>query len=227
MRILALETSCKPGGIALLEDATLVCEVELPEETGPGRSLAPLIDARLRAADWAAADLDLVTCTIGPGSFTGLRIGVTTAKALAYAAGSQILGIPTLDVVAEQAPDAITTLTTVIDAQRGELFSARYDRGTDQRWQAAGEPQIVDQAVWLSQLSVPSWVSGSGLRRPLAGELPAGLQVVAATQWEPRAATVAKIALRRYQAGQRDDFWQLTPRYYRKSAAEEKWESQQ
>ncbi|MEE3372829.1 MAG: tRNA (adenosine(37)-N6)-threonylcarbamoyltransferase complex dimerization subunit type 1 TsaB [Planctomycetota bacterium] len=226
MRILALETSRKPGSIALLEDVTLVCEVELPEESGPGRSLAPLIDAQLRAADWVAADLDLVTCTIGPGSFTGLRIGVTTAKTLAYAAGSQILGVPTLDVVAEQAPDAITTVTTVIDAQRGELFAARYDRGTDQRWQAAGEPQIVDQAVWLSQLSVPSWVSGSGLRR-LAGELPAAVQVVAEDQWEPRAATVAKIALRRYQAGQRDDFWQLIPRYYRKSAAEEKWDSQQ
>ena len=226
MRILALETSRKPGSIALLEDATLVCEVELPEDGGPGRSLAPLIDAQLRLADWCVADLDLVACTVGPGSFTGLRIGVTTAKTLAYAADSQILGVPTLDVVAEQAPGNIATLTTVLDAQRRQLFAARYDRSADQRWQAAGEPQIIDQSVWLAQLSGPSWVSGSGLQR-LAGELPAAVQVVADTQWEPRAATVAEIALWRYQEGQRDNFWQLTPRYYRKSAAEEKWERQQ
>lgn len=226
MRILALETSRKPGSIALLEDATLVCEVELPEGSGPGRSLAPLIDTQVRAASWSVADLDMVTCTVGPGSFTGLRIGVTTAKTLAYAAGSQILGVPTLDVVAEQAPDEIQTLTAVIDAQRGQLFSSRYDRGADQRWQAADEPQVVDQPVWLGQLKSPSWVTGSGLGR-LSAALPAAVQMVAADQWEPRAATVAKIALWRYQAGQRDDFWQLSPRYYRKSAAEEKWESQQ
>ena len=226
MRILALETSHKPGSIALLEDATLVCEVELPEDGGPGRSLAPLIDAQLRFAGWCVADLALIACTVGPGSFTGLRIGVTTAKTLAYAADSQILGVPTLDVVAEQAPGNIATLTTVLDAQRRQLFAARYDRSADQRWQAAGEPQIIDQSVWLAQLRGPSWVSGSGLQR-LAGELPAAVQVVADTQWEPRAATVAEIALWRYQEGQRDNFWQLTPRYYRKSAAEEKWERQQ
>ena len=226
MRILALETSRKPGSIALLEHATLVCEVELPEDGGPGRSLAPLIDAQLRFADWCVADLDLVACTVGPGSFTGLRIGVTAAKTLAYAAGSQILGVPTLDVVAEQAPGNIATLTTVMDAQRRQLFAARYDRSTDQRWQAAGEVQVVDQSVWLAQLSGPCWVSGSGLQR-VAGELPAAVQVVATAQWEPRAATVAEMALWRYQEGQRDDFWQLTPRYYRKSAAEEKWERQQ
>ena len=225
MRILALETSRKPGSIALLEDAALVCEVELPEDSGPGRSLAPLIDAQLREIAWSVSELDLVACTVGPGSFTGLRIGVTTAKTLSYAAGCQILGVPTLDVVAEQAPEQIQTLTAVIDAQRGQLFSSRYDRGDDQHWQSSGEPQIMDYSVWLEQLMASSWVSGSGLGR-LSVALPAALQVVEPDQWEPRAATVGKLALWRYQAGQRDDFWQLTPRYYRKSAAEEKWESQ-
>ena len=226
MRILALETSRKPGSIALLESGELLSEAELSVEGGLARSLAPLIDAQLRAAAWSAADLDLVACAVGPGSFTGLRIGVTTAKTLAYAAGSDILGVPTLDVIAEQSPREVRAVTAVIDAQRDQLFSSQFWRGEDQRWQLAGELQIVDRTSWLEQLQRSTWVSGSGLER-LADSLPADVQVVDPQAWDPRAVTVGRIAFRRYTAGARDDLWQLVPRYHRKSAAEEKWDGRE
>lgn len=130
MRILAIESSARECSVAALDGqsgaARLICE--LPVTGGrTAQALAPTIKNLLDSVDWSVAAIELVAVTVGPGSFTGLRIGVTTAKTLAYAVGAQVIGVNTLAVLADQVVNADRALWTVIDAQRQELFAARFD----------------------------------------------------------------------------------------------------
>ena len=158
--------------------------------------------------------------TSGPGSFTGLRIGVTTAKTFAYAIHADILAINTLDVVAAQAKHWEGTLETVIDAQRQQVFTCQYIRRADGTIQRCSEVQIVDNSQWLTNLVRDRWVTGSGLQR-LESQLPKNIHVVDPNYWKPTAATVGQLANQDHTEGRRDDLWKITPTYFRRSAAEE------
>ncbi|MGD9632054.1 MAG: tRNA (adenosine(37)-N6)-threonylcarbamoyltransferase complex dimerization subunit type 1 TsaB [Pirellulales bacterium] len=222
MRILAIETSGRDATLAALESdpggqAQTLAEVAIvgPERTA--QFLAPRLQQLLREADWQPQAVKLVAVAVGPGSFTGLRIGVTTAKTLAYAVGAQVIGVNTLEVIAAQAPDEVGPLWVTMDAQRQELFAARFDA----KRRIAVEPQIVTQPTWLQMLQPGDHVTGPGMQR-LRVDLPTGVQTVDRSLWQPQAATVGQLGWRDYQAGRRDDLWKLTPLYYRQSAAEEK-----
>ena len=163
------------------------------------------------------ASIRLVVVAVGPGSFTGLRIGVTTAKTLAYAVGAEVIGVNTLAVIAEQAPPAATPLWVVMDAQRQELFAAKFD---GQR-RFIRETQIASQTEWLNSLQPGDYVTGPGLRR-FVPAMPAGVNAVDESLWMPLADAVGQLGWRDFQAGRRNDVWSLLPQYYRQSAAEEK-----
>src|SRR5437773_12166637 len=104
MRVLALETSGTAGSVAVLDDEQLLTAVALDPAQRTARTLAPAIRDVLKHVGWAPTDVQLVAVTAGPGSFTGLRLGVTTAKTFAYAAGCEVLGVNTLEVIAGRAP---------------------------------------------------------------------------------------------------------------------------
>jgi tRNA threonylcarbamoyladenosine biosynthesis protein TsaB len=222
MRILALETSGYSGDVALLEEDRVVAEFPLPEEKRTAQMLAPGIAEALATAGWQPRDVNLVAVTIGPGSFTGLRVGVTTAKTYAYAAGCEVLGIDTLEVLAAQVTQGVeetATLWAVLDAQRQQLFASQFciDHG---QWKVSVPAQIYDQSEFLTQLAPQTLVTGSGLAK-FSNQLPAGAKMTNQQDWPPRAVTVGRLAWRDYQAGRRDDLWRLAPHYLRPSAAEE------
>jgi tRNA threonylcarbamoyladenosine biosynthesis protein TsaB len=231
MRILAIETSGRDASLALLEGgdgngdgnrgdgdaARLVGEVAV---TGPERTaqiLAPRLSDLLQTAGWPTATIRLVVVAVGPGSFTGLRIGVTTAKTFAYAVGAEVIGVNTLAVIASQAPRSAAPLWVVMDAQRQELFTAKFD--AERKLICA--TRILSQSEWLAALEPGDEVTGPGLRRLLLA-LPADVGVVDESKWVPMATAVGQLGWREYQTGRRDDLWQLLPKYYRASAAEEK-----
>jgi tRNA threonylcarbamoyladenosine biosynthesis protein TsaB len=221
--ILAIETSAQAGSVALLTDESLVTQVVMPTDRRSAQSLAPAIDQLLRSAGVKPAQLGLVATTIGPGSFTGLRVGVTTAKTLAYAVGCQCLGVDTLEVIAlqvagEHSPDQ--ELHVVLDAQRKELFLARF-RLEGEEAVRVGENTIVPAGDWLASLRPGTLVSGPGLAR-LVDKIPAGVLIAPVELREPMAAAVGRLAHRDYPRGRRDDLWKLMPQYLRPSAAEEK-----
>ena len=220
MRQLALETSGVTGSVAILIDGELISEISLPAGQRSGRSLAPAIDELLRRAGWEPRDVALVSVTIGPGSFTGLRIGVTTAKAFAFAVGAEVLGVDTLDVIAEQAPLANIPLEVILGAERGQVFCRRYLASSQRRYVGQGDVRLVTEEEWLAGLVQPVAVTGPAVNKI---ELPANVQVVDAVRRLPIAATVGRVAARMYASGHRNDLWTLVPEYHRPSAAEEKW----
>jgi tRNA threonylcarbamoyladenosine biosynthesis protein TsaB len=224
MQIVAIETTGRHGSLAVLtseaKEAALRRLVVLGGEQRTAQSLAPALRDLLASVNWSPATIGLVAVAIGPGSFTGLRIGVTTAKAFAYAVGAEILGVNTLDVLATQVPQSSSPLWSIIDAQRQELFAARFD-ATDGSPPAAVKTQIIPQDEWLAALRPGERVTGPALRS-LTPRLPPGVLAVPEELWQPTAAAVGSLAWQLYQAGRRDDVWQLIPAYYRPSAAEEK-----
>ena len=231
MLILALETSSQAGSVALLDchlageggcDNVLSQQV-LAADRRSAQSLTPAIAQVLAEAGTRPADVGLVAVTIGPGSFTGLRVGVTTAKSFAYATSCECLGVDTLEVMAQQAllPSGfVGELHAVLDAQRKEIFLARFrvEQGGLRRLE---ENRIVPADQWLQGLASGTLVTGTGINR-LVDRLPTGVVIADAQVREPHAVTVGRLAWVEYQAGRRDDLWKLAPRYLRTSAAEEK-----
>jgi tRNA threonylcarbamoyladenosine biosynthesis protein TsaB len=225
VQIIAIESSGGHGSVAALRgEATGVCCLErmlLPASERTAQSLAPALREILHKVDWPADSVELVSVTVGPGSFTGLRIGVTTAKTLAYAIGAQIIGVDTLEVLAAQAPAAADRLWTIMDAQRQELFAAAFEVVEGAPPRRICDTAIVGQEKWLAELQAGDRVTGPALQR-LAARLPAHVVALPVELWQPTAAAVGQVAWRAYQAGQRDDVWKLLPNYFRPSAAEEK-----
>ncbi|HUT12679.1 MAG TPA: tRNA (adenosine(37)-N6)-threonylcarbamoyltransferase complex dimerization subunit type 1 TsaB [Thermoguttaceae bacterium] len=221
-----METTEKAGSVAAVCDGNLLTELELSRRQRSAQSLAPTLRVLLDRVGWRPADVDLVAVAIGPGSFTGLRIGVTTAKVFAYVAEADILGVDTLETIAAGAPENVTSLWVAVDAQRGEVVAGSFQRDPDGWFRLSGPARLVEIDAWLAGLPAGSIITGPILRK-LSDRVPSHVTPLAPEYWSAKAATVARLAARDYAAGRRDDAWKLVPRYSRRSAAEEKWERKQ
>ena len=265
MRILALETSDKIGSVAAIADGNPLAELILDRRQRSAQSLLPAVDSLLKQVGWRPADVQLVGVSIGSGSFTGLRVGVTAAKVFAYAVGAEVLGVNTSEAIAANCADtSCNEVSVVIDAQRGELVVQSFVRQADGAFAPAGAEELLDADVWLARLEAvgsgqwavgsgqwevgsrqsavgsgrnessasnpqslvpnPSVVTGPGLVR-LRDRLPSCVAALDEGLWRPCAAVVGRLAARYYAQGRRDDLWKLVPHYYRRSAAEEKWDA--
>jgi tRNA threonylcarbamoyladenosine biosynthesis protein TsaB len=222
VRILALETSGVAGSVAAVEDDNLILELELNPKQRSAQSLAPALVELATRVGWPMSDFQLVAVTVGPGSFTGLRVGVTTAKTLAYAIKAEVLGVSTLEAIAQRAPNDAQEISVAIDAQRGDVVAQSFRRGRDGWPEPSSHEQLLPLEAWLSGVPAGAAVSGPILRK--VPSLPSSLRVLDRSLWDPTAAAVGQLAERLYRAGRRDDVWALAPHYSRRPAAEEKLE---
>lgn len=223
LRILALETSGTSGSLALLDDFDLVGDLRLDPAQRSAKLLAPGIQQLLESTGWRPEQIELVAVAVGPGSFTGLRVGVTTAKTFSYAVGAEVLGINTLEVIAAQAVDAAhgNRIAAAIDAQRGDVYAATFHTTSGLNLDTV-EPMAIRQASdWIAGLAKGTFVTGPALEKHLP-QLPPETAAASRELWFPQASTVGRLAAAKYAAGQRDDVWRLAPLYLRPSAAEEK-----
>lgn len=244
MNILAIETSILRGSLSLHRDNALIGARELPADQRTARCLVPQVEDLLRTNQVEARDLDLVAVSVGPGSFTGLRIGVTFAKTLAYGAKAEIIGIPTGEAIALQAAQragshpADETLEVLIDAQRKQLFTQTFQLSGESPPVALGGWELVSREDWLKRhesLDSQASVSGPGLAQ-VAKEIDKSitpenlsetlgrriLNLVPESHWQPRAIEVGSLGWNRFQDGKLDSMWTIQPDYGRQSAAEEK-----
>jgi tRNA threonylcarbamoyladenosine biosynthesis protein TsaB len=157
--ILALDTTTRAGSVAVTRDDEVLAVVEGDPSRTHGERLPGEIDAALARSGHRAREIDLLTVASGPGAFTGLRIGLAAIQGLAVVLDIPVVGVSALDALAESARlEARTTdLPTVIalmDAQRGEVFGARYDpSGPSVPWTPASQPLVGPPAQLLEQLA--------------------------------------------------------------------------
>jgi tRNA threonylcarbamoyladenosine biosynthesis protein TsaB len=197
--LLALETATETCGVALLRDDTVVAEAHLHRPRVHSARLTPLVEDVLRHGDASGAALDAVAVSMGPGSYTGLRIGVSTAKGWALAAGADLVGVPTLAAYAAQlrpvtAPgDAVAAL---FDARRDEVYAAAFRR-TDEALVPHAETKAlpVDAlADWMAPVDGRLWLLGDGADKSRAAlaDHGAAVHVVPPDEVHPSAAWVGR-----------------------------------
>ena len=221
MRILAIETIDQSGSVAALEGDRPLAMRKLDAALRSASTLAPAIVELLADVNWHPRDVQLVAVASGPGSFTGLRVGVTTAKVFAYSVQADVIGVNALEAIANQTPLDAKSVWTVLDALRDQVVVAKFTRTESVRWMTAEPECLLDNSAWIAKLKPGDWVSGPGLIK-LEPRIPKEVTLVECQHWSPTATSVGQLALRDYQRGRRDDVFSLLPQYSRPSAAEEK-----
>jgi tRNA threonylcarbamoyladenosine biosynthesis protein TsaB len=229
MNILAIDTSLAAGSIAaLVRSAGDMRMVERPlGATGEhARRLMPALVEAAAALGWGLAAADLVAVVRGPGSFTGLRVGVTTAKALCWATGARLVGVSGFEVVARRTAAALCgtpEMAVAFDAGRGDVHAAHVapDDRSPTGWSVvAGVP--LPAAAWLGSLPTHVCLTGPAVETLAAAARERGLMIAPREAWLPSAVEAAAIAVARAEAGLLDDPHTLLPDYSRPSYAEEK-----
>jgi tRNA threonylcarbamoyladenosine biosynthesis protein TsaB len=223
---LSVETSGQSGMLALRRDGELIEECELEHaRRRHAQTLVAEAKSLLQRNQTQATDIDLVAVSIGPGSFTGLRVGVVFAKTFAFATAAKIVAVDTLHALALAAPESVCHVSAVSDAQREQVFVGNYKRISGNQWQRNSDIVIQDNKDWIAQSAESESdsfaVTGPALEK-IADEIAVGVNVLSVSHWHPRAAHVGIIGEQLAAANEFADAHALEPFYLRKSAAEEK-----
>ena len=215
MRVLAVETSSLAGGVALLDDERLVAEYLLDVSVTHSERLMAAIDRVLTDARWSARELGGLAVAVGPGSFTGLRIAMSTVKGLGLALRLPIAAVPTLDAMAAALPWAALPVCPVLDARKGEVYASLY-RWRGDAMRREWEYLALSPGALAERLTEPVIVAGDGapvIRSPHARLLPPPRRL-------PSPACVGLLGLERLRRGETVVAAALAPLYLRPSEAE-------
>jgi tRNA threonylcarbamoyladenosine biosynthesis protein TsaB len=227
-RALAVETSGRTGSVALVDEAGTVEEADFPHGLQHAAGLIPLIDQLCSARGWKPTDLQEVYVSAGPGSFTGLRIGITLAKTLAFATGVRLVAVPTMRVLVENSPPDARHAIIVLDAKRDQIFTARFERQGD-HWLERQPPHLDHLTAMLERSPRPVYVVGEGIpfhQQHIPSASP-DVIVTPSDSWRARASILARIGARLARAGEFVDPFLLEPIYIRMPEAQEKLEAKE
>lgn len=226
MRLLAVETSTLTGAVALLETGGVVAESRVSVAVTHGERLMAAIDGVLRSARWELADVDAFAVAHGPGSFTGLRIGLSTVKGLAFATGKPVVGVGTLDALAWRLPYCAYPVCPVLDARKNEVYAALY-RTRDGRLDLLEAPRAVAPAALAEELRTATdgpvvFVGDAvGTFAPVFRDILGPRACLAPADLRgPSAVTVGELAGWALDRGEAADLASLVPLYLRPSEAE-------
>jgi tRNA threonylcarbamoyladenosine biosynthesis protein TsaB len=221
MRVLAIETSTLAGGVALCEDGRVVGLSLLDIALTHSERLMAMIDRLLEDCRATLADVDGLAISIGPGSFTGLRVGAATAKGLALALSVPVAPVPTLDALAANVPFAAAPVCALLDARKNEVYCALY-RWDGHATRRESEYLALSPEAAIERLPSPVIVLGDGVRpcRPYLDRPGREVWFAPPAQSVPSAAVVGQIgeAMLRDGAGVPGDA--IEPLYLRPSEAE-------
>ena len=215
MRVLAVETSTLAGGVALLDGDVLLGQYLLDVRVTHSERLMVAVDRLLGDAGFTARALTGLAVAVGPGSFTGLRVGLSTVKGLALALGIPVAAVPTLDAMAASLPFAALPVCPVLAARKGEVYASLY------RWDGAAmrrewEYLALAPETLTARLGEPVILLGDGapaIRSPHARPAPPSHRA-------PSPAWVALLGAERLRAGETVAPADLVPMYLRPSEAE-------
>ena len=135
MKILGIDTSSMAASVAVIEDNKLICEYTINTKKTHSQKLMPMIENMLSLSDLNVREIDAIAVCEGPGSFTGLRIGMATAKAIAHVNDIPVIGVNSLEVLAANMNLCDKKICSILDAQRNQVYTGRY------HYEGTGAPQ--------------------------------------------------------------------------------------
>lgn len=232
MLVMGIDTSSEVGAVGLADETGLLGEVNIRLLHRHSERLLPNIDFLLKEAGFSISELDGLSVTVGPGSFTGLRIGLSTVKTFVQVLNIPVIGLSTLDVLAYNLSQVKGWLVPVIDARRERVYTSLY-----KGWQQdiRGVKKWSDQAVPVSELLVrlaevdrkgTFFLVGDGVftYRNLFLESDLDLILSPAVSNLSRGGAVAELGRFYLKEGVKDDYLELLPNYLKKPQAEINWQ---
>jgi len=230
MKILAIETSTLVSSVALVTEERVLAELTTATRLAHSETLLPHIEQVMKMAGVERSELTAIAVSIGPGSFTGLRIGLATAKGLSYALQLPLVGVSTLAALAAGFPLEGSVVGAMLDAQKGNVYLELY-RSTAAGQELIAPVEVLPLAEALARCGAvgsPVMVVGDIAAKKLRDkELPEKVYLAPPSHVLPRAAAVAELAKVRLEKGENDSVMDLAPTYIRRSEAEELWEKRQ
>ncbi len=223
MKILAIETSTLLGGIAVADDSSgLIAEIRLNVKSTHSERLMTAVDHVLKQSGLDISDMDAFAVAIGPGSFTGLRIGMSTVKGFSYATGKPIVSVPTLEAFAWNFPYSGYPVCPMLDARKNEVYAGIY------KWEGNECKKImpetaINPADLLKEIKGMAVFAGDGAKiykKLIMETLKDNAIFAPPSKMSPSASSVAEIAVEKIRQGIITDPVTLTPFYLRKSEAE-------
>jgi tRNA threonylcarbamoyladenosine biosynthesis protein TsaB len=222
MRILAVDTSTRSCSVAVVNRSDLLAEVTSGNGQTHSRHLMAMIHSALELAGLNLSMTDGLAFTCGPGSFTGLRIGISTILGLATATRKPIVGISGLDALAMQAAAPDMMICPLIDGRRNEVYCARYRWVNGELIKEAAEQVLSPELAIAGLNNAPALFTGNGaqlyqvLIRERLGDC---ARFAMNSQNTLRASTVAWISMKRFEKGDVDDIFRFEPMYIRRPDA--------
>jgi tRNA threonylcarbamoyladenosine biosynthesis protein TsaB len=223
VQVLGIETSTSVCGVAVVDAGRVVADCSPDMGVHHAARLLPTVARVLEETGLEVADLDGIAVSAGPGSFTGLRIGMGTAKGLCVGSGVPLVSVSTLEALAlNAAPAGVTPVCATLDARRGEVYAGVY------RFESCGRETLVADDAWpvadlIPKLPRPVVFVGTGIeshRGKILRALEGAARFVEGPLNRPRAASVALLGASMLGEGVRDDVREAEPNYLRRSQAE-------
>lgn len=231
MPILALDTATMVSSVAIASADKLLGELTLQTKLTHSEVLMPHIAQILEMTKVRKQDLDAIAVSIGPGSFTGLRIGLAAAKSMAYALSLPIIGVSTLEAMAYHYPVPGVYIAALLDAQKGNAYVAIYEyiEGTMKEVEAVVVDSFENILMKCQQLDKKVVLLGDIVQKNMSQVQSAGENIIAALPHTvmPRGANVARVGLQKLANEQVDNLMEIEPVYIRRSEAEVLWEKRQ
>ena len=228
MSILAIDTSTQVSSVAVVSDGKLAAELTMQAKLTHSETLLPHIEEVLGMANQKKEELEGIAVSLGPGSFTGLRIGLATAKAMAYALKLPIIGVPTLRALAWHFPVEGFQLLPMIDAQKGNVYVERYmwEHGKLLRKTEVQVLPVEEVIRRTEELPGTVVLMGDVISKRIEGKqtLPMHVMLAPLHLRMPRAANVALCGLELLKEGKTGNVMDMEPVYIRRSEAEVLWE---
>ena len=221
MKVLGIETSGNVGGVALCQDNRIIIAGNLGVSSLHDKYLVATIKSMLHSVGWTPRDIDLIAVDVGPGSYTGIRVGVTCAKTLAYSLNKPVIDVPAFDVMAESYPMNSTPICPIMDARRGYVYACIYQLENTQR-KRVSDFLVIQPERLVSLLPRPVILFGDGVLPYKEQFQQKDIFIDTENQSVQKVEYVALLGESAYKAGRRCEVKKLLPLYLRRTEAEEK-----
>lgn len=218
MKVLGIESSCDILSVSIIDEGRLIGCIKSLRNKGHSAYLTPMIKDILKMAKLSLDDMYGFALSIGPGSFTGLRVGVATVKGLSFATGKPVIGIPTLDVIADNLGLIRGIACPILDAKKGKVYTTMYEyKNARQKRLLSYKLITADEAIDMAiEKKKDTIFLGDGLKlykNRIKSRLKNKASFAPEHLWFPSAETVARIGEIRFKEGKREDPEELLPMY--------------